>query len=182
MYSQTLSDFMKKQSLISFFIVCVLFESLSSCYTSKIYIVRHGERLDQSEDTPLSPAGLQRAKALAENLGKENIDSIFVSKYQRNRQTAQPLVDLLGKQYAIYEPKPIRVIVNRLNHLKGKNALVVGHSDTIIEIAQGLGTRPSLPKIESSDYDNLYFVTIKKTLFGRTATLIESTYGVKTLP
>lgn len=161
---------------------CGLLVCLSSCYTSKIYIVRHGERLDQSEDTYLSPAGLQRAKALAENLSKENIDSIFVSKYQRNRQTAQPLADYLGKQYAIYDPKPISVIVNRLNHLKGKNALVVGHSDTIIEIAQGLGTKPLMKKIESSDYDNLFFVTIKKTLFGRTATLIESTYGEKTLP
>jgi phosphohistidine phosphatase SixA len=173
---------MKKISLTSFCIGLGLLVSLSSCYTSKIYIVRHGERLDQSEDTPLSPAGLQRAKDLADNLSKETIDSIFVSKYQRNRQTALPLADLLGKQYAIYEPKPISVIVNRLNHLKGKNALVVGHSDTILEIAQGLGTRPSLPKIESSDYDNLFFVTIKKTLFGKTTTLIESTYGVKTLP
>lgn len=173
---------MKMSSFKYYFIAIGLLISLNSCYTSKIYIVRHGERLDQSEDTQLSAAGLERAKALAENLGKENIDSIFVSKYKRNRQTAQPLAELLGKQYAIYEPKPISVIVNRLNHLKGKNALVVGHSDTIIEIAQGLGIRPSLSKIESSDYDNLFFVTIKKTLFGRTAMLIESTYGVKTLP
>jgi len=142
--------------------------------------VRHAERLDQSEDTPLSPAGLQRAKDLAENLGKENIDSLFVSNYQRTRQTAQPLADLLGKQYAIYEPKPISVIVNRLNQLKGKKALVVGHSDTILDIAKGLGTKPSLPKIESADYDNLFFVTIKKNLLGRKTTLIESTYGTKT--
>jgi broad specificity phosphatase PhoE len=68
--------------------------SLSSCYTSKIYIVRHAERLDQSADTPLSAAGHQRAKDLAEKLGKENIDSIFVSNYQRTRQTAQPLADV----------------------------------------------------------------------------------------
>ncbi len=155
--------------------------SLSSCYTSNIYIVRHAERLDQSPDTPLSAAGHQRAKDLAEKLGKEKIDSIFVSNYQRTRQTAQPLADLLGKQYAIYEPKPINVIVNRLNRLKGKNALVVGHSDTILEIAQGLGAKPSLPKIESSDYDNLFFVTIKKSLFGRKTTLIESIYGASTL-
>jgi phosphohistidine phosphatase SixA len=168
--------------LVKYILLGVLIFNLSSCYTSKIYIVRHAERLDQSEDTPLSSAGLQRAKALADSLADKNIDSIFVSKYQRNRQTAQPLVDILGKQYAIYEPKPISVIVNRLNHLKGKNALVVGHSDTIIEIAQGLGTRPSLSKIESSDYDNLFFVTIKKNFFGKRATLIESSYGLKTLP
>lgn len=173
---------MTKVSFKHWFIICGLLVNLSSCYTSKIYIVRHAERLDQSADTPLSAEGLQRAKALADNLSKENIDSIFVSKYQRTRQTAQPLADYLGKQCTVYELQPMRAIVNRLNQLKGKNALVVGHSDTIIEIAQGLGTKPSLPKIESADFDNLFFVTIKKRLFGRTATLIESTYGAKTLP
>ncbi len=161
---------------------CALLVCLSSCYTSKIYIVRHAERLDQSADTPLSALGHQRAKDLAERLGKENIDSIFVSKYLRTRQTAQPLADLLGKQCTVYELQPMSsVIVNRLNQLKGKSALVVGHSDTILEIAKGLGTKPTLPKIESSDYDNLFFVTIKKSLFGKKTMLTESTYGTKTL-
>ncbi|MFN8349695.1 MAG: phosphoglycerate mutase family protein [Spirosomataceae bacterium] len=163
-------------------IACSLTLSLSSCYTSKIYIVRHAERLNQTEDTPLSEAGLQRAKVLADNLNDEKIDSIFVTKYQRNRQTAQPLADRLGKSPVIYEPKPNSIIVDRLKRLKGKNALVVGHSDTIIEIAQGLGTKPSLSKIESSDYDNLFFIMLKKRLFGKSTTLIESTYGEKTLP
>lgn len=172
---------MAKRCFKQWFIIGVLVINLSSCYTTQIYIVRHAERLDQSADTPLSDAGHQRAKNLAEKLGKEHIDAIYVSNYQRTRQTAQPLADILRKQYAIYEPKPISVVVNRLNRLKGKSALVVGHSDTIIEIAKGLGTNPSLLKIESSDYDNLFFVTIKKSLLGRKTTLIESTYGAKTL-
>ena len=173
---------MFKSAAKHFFVSCCLLISLTACHTSKIYIVRHAERLDQSVDTPLSSAGLQRAKDLADKLGKERIDSIFVSKYQRNHQTAQPLAELLGRSLTIYEHQPVNVIVTRLNGLKSKNALVVGHSDTIIEIAQGLGTKPALPKIESADFDNLFFVTIKKRLFGRTATLIESTYGAKTLP
>ena len=155
---------------------------LSSCYTSKIYIVRHAERLDQSEDTPLSAAGYLRAEALTDSLKLKKIDSIFVTKYQRNRYTAKPLADYLGKQMIIYEPKPNDIIVKRLGYLKGKNALVVGHSDTILEITKGLGTLPSLPKIESTDYDNLFVITVKKTLFGTKRTLEEKTYGVETKP
>jgi len=155
---------------------------LSACHTSKVYIVRHAERLDDSADTPLSEAGYRRAKALSDSLYNKGIDFIFVSKYQRNRHTAQPLTERLGKQYEIYEPKPVSVIVERLEKIKGKNALVVGHSDTILEIAQGLGTKPSIPKIVHEDYDNLLVVTVNKGIFGKKVTLEEKTYGQKTLP
>lgn len=155
---------------------------LNACHTSEIYIVRHAERLDDSADTPLSEAGHRRAKALSDSLYMKNIDYIFVTKYQRNRQTAQPLTERLGKNYEIYEPKPMSDIIGRLGKIKGKNALVVGHSDTILEIAQGLGTKPSISKIVHEDYDNLFVVTVKNGLFRKNVQLEEKTYGPKTLP
>ncbi|MCP1384291.1 phosphoglycerate mutase family protein [Runella salmonicolor] len=173
---------MAKVSLKEILLAIGIIASLNSCYTSKIYIVRHAERLDDSADTPLSEGGHQRAKALSDSLYNKGIDYIFVSKYQRNRQTAQPLTERLGKQYEIYEPKPVSVIVERLEKIKGKNTLVVGHSDTILEIAQGLGTKPSIPKIAHEDYDNLLVVTVNKGVFGKKVTLQEKTYGQKTLP
>jgi phosphohistidine phosphatase SixA len=155
---------------------------LNACHTSKIYIVRHAERLDESADTPLSEAGHRRAQALSDSLNTKGIDYIFVTKYQRNRQTAQPLSERLGKSYEIYEPKPTSVILERMGQIKGKNAVVVGHSDTILEIAQGLGTKPSISKIVHEDYDNLFVVTVSKGLFGKKVKLEEKTYGQKTLP
>jgi len=167
-----------KNTQALFLIVCLMI-SVSSCYTSKIYVVRHAERLDQSENPPLSSVGLERAEALADILKDKNIDSIFASKYQRNRQTAQPLANRLGKQYAIYEAKPVDVIVNRVLKMKGKNALVIGHSDTVLEIVSGLGTKPTITKINSMDYDNLFIVTSKKGLFSIKKTLEELFYGKK---
>ncbi|AEI48193.1 phosphoglycerate mutase family protein [Runella slithyformis] len=155
---------------------------VSACHTSKIYIVRHAERLDDSADTPLSEAGHRRAKALSDSLYNQAIDYIFVSKYQRNRQTAQPLIERLGKSYEIYEPKPTGVILERLGQIKGKNAVVVGHSDTILEIAKGLGTKPSILNIVHEDYDNLFVITVKEGIFRRNVQLEEKTYGQKTLP
>ena len=164
------------------FLVVSLGWCLSACYTSKIYVVRHAERLDQSADTPLSNAGLQRAQALADSLKNKNIERIFGTKYQRNRQTAQILCDITGKAYEVYEPHPTDVIVKTIEKVGNKNVLIVGHSDTVLEIVKGFGVTPSKTKIESSDYDNLFVITVKKKI-GRTKKLLEEqTYGVRTLP
>jgi phosphohistidine phosphatase SixA len=163
--------------------VCVAFlflVGLSSCSTSTIYIVRHADRLDKSEDSPLSEAGFARAQALKDSLQLKRIDSVFVTQYRRTRQTAEPLMTDKNLNAGVYPPHPTTVIVNRLQRLKGKNALVVGHSDTILEIAKGLGTTPTKTKIESTDYDNLFIVTLKKGLFINSKTLLEKRYGVET--
>lgn len=79
----------------------------------------------------------------------------------------------------VYHPYPTSVIVNRLKKLKG-NALVVGHSDTILEIAKGLGIMPTITKINSTDFDIMLIINIKTGLFINTKTIVEKQYGVET--
>ncbi|MCU0338748.1 MAG: histidine phosphatase family protein [Spirosomaceae bacterium] len=162
------------------FVAFVFLVGLSSCSTSTIYIVRHADRLDKSEDSPLSTVGFARAQALKDSLQFKRIDSVFVTQYRRTRQTADPLMSAKNLNAVVYPPHPTTVIVNRLQRLKGKNALVVGHSDTILEIAKGLGTTPTKTKIESTDYDNLLIVTLKRGLFINSKTLQEKRFGVET--
>lgn len=171
-----------KLGKINSLLIVGLWLSLSACYTSKIYVVRHAERLDQSADTPLSSAGLQRAQALADSLKNKNIDRIFGTKYQRNRQTAQVLCDVTGKGYEVYEPHPTEVIVKTVEKIGKQNVVIVGHSDTVLEIVKGFGVTPTKAKIESSDYDNLFVITVKKGVGGSRKTLEEKTYGAQTLP
>lgn len=155
---------------------------MSSCYRSTFYLVRHAERLDQSEDTPLSEAGKKRGEDLALLLKDKKIDSVFVSKYQRTLQTAQPLLNELNQKAGVYETKPVTIVANRLKKLKGKNALMVGHNNNVIETARALGAKPTLKSIEHTDYDNLLIVNIKRRLFWEKVSLVETTYGQKTLP
>jgi phosphohistidine phosphatase SixA len=159
-------------------VVCML----NSCTTSTIYIVRHADRLDKSDDSPLSAEGFARAQALKDSLKNTQIDLVFVTQYRRTLQTAEPLATLKGLAPVVYQPRPNTEIVARLKTLKNKNALVVGHSDTILEIAKGLGTAPSRDKIESADYDNLLIVKLKKGLFVKSTTLQEKRFGILTLP
>lgn len=58
--------------------------------------------------------------------------------------------------------------------------LIVGHSNTVLEIVKGFGTMPTLTTIQSSDYDNLFIVTIQKKLGKTSVSLKETTYGVAT--
>ena len=154
----------------------------SACSTARIYIVRHGERLNSSDTTSISAAGQQRAQALADFMANKRIDAIFVSPYQRTRQTAQPTADRLNLALTEYQPRPTNLIASRLKTQKNKNSLVVGHSDTILEVAKWLETTPSLPKIEPTDFDNMLIVTIKRTLGRRRVSLQETTYGQPTPP
>lgn len=156
--------------------------SLSACSTSTIYIVRHAEKRNSSDTSSLTPAGLQRAQALADALDGEAISQILTTPYRRTQQTAQPLSKRLNVPITTYPVKPINAVVDQLKTLKGRNVLVIGHSNTILDIARGLGTKPSRQTIEDSDFDNLLEVTIRRGPFGKRVQLHEGTFGSPTAP
>ncbi|GAB3030598.1 SixA phosphatase family protein [Spirosoma pulveris] len=153
-----------------------------ACSTTTVYIVRHAEKVNETDTTDLTPAGYARADALAETLGNAGIDSIFSTPYYRTRQTAQALAKRIGVPVVDYPGKPTDAIVDRVKMIRGKKVLVVGHSNTILEIARGLGAKPTLAKIESGDFDNLFRVIMHHGPFRRSVTFVPSTYGQPTLP
>ncbi len=155
---------------------------LTACSTTTVYIVRHAEKVNETDTTNLTSAGYARAAALADTLANRGIDSIFTTPYRRTRQTAQPLATRLNLPLVDYPAKPTEAIVARLNRIRNKTVLVVGHSNTILEIARGLGATPTMTTIESGDFDNLLRVTLKHGPFRRTVDLSQKTYGQPTLP
>ncbi len=153
---------------------------LGACSTTTVYIVRHGEKVADTDSTDLSPAGKQRALALADTLARRGIDSVFSTPYRRTRQTAQPLADRLSLLVVPYQKTA--AVVSRVGEMRNKTALVVGHSNTILDIAKGLGTNPTKQRIEPDDYANLLVVRIRRGPFTKSVTLTEKTYGVQTAP
>lgn len=109
-----------------------------------VLLVRHAEKVDESDDPPLSDAGRQRAEALAKLLAQSGISAIYTSQYQRTIQTAAPLARALGLQPTVVQAKAPDEVVARLRQMNPDQvALVVGHSNTIPEIAAKLGaSRP----------------------------------------
>src|SRR6266850_4918337 len=73
--------------------------------TTTILLVRHAEKDTKvlGSDPPLNAAGILRAQELARVLADARIDAIYVTPYQRNRQTALPLATRLGDTLTVVE-------------------------------------------------------------------------------
>lgn len=156
---------------------------LAACSpTTTVYIVRHAEKVNESDTTNLSPAGYARANVLAEILANKRIDSIFTTPYRRTRQTAQPLAQRVNLPLIDYPAKPTQAVVDRLARMRNKTILVVGHSNTILDIAKGLGAHPTLTQIESEDFDNLLQINIRQRPSRKSVSITQTTYGQMTPP
>jgi broad specificity phosphatase PhoE len=127
-----------------------------------IYVVRHAERLDQSTDSPLSPAGTGRANRLRDMLRAAGVTSIFTSELRRTIETAQPLADALQLTPQPLPGADVQGLVSRLAALKPHDrALVVGHSNTVPEILRALAVTPPVT-IADTEFDNLFIVVPQK--------------------
>jgi phosphohistidine phosphatase SixA len=123
-----------------------------------IFLVRHAERLDDSIDSPLSPDGRARAADLAAMLRDARISAIFVTEFQRTRDTGKPLADQLGlplKPISALDPAGLVKAVRALG--PAARVLIVGHSDTLPGILELLGVT-EVKKIAREEYDNLFVV------------------------
>lgn len=152
------------KSILSLFLISLL----ASC-THTYYVVRHAEKATPSEgpamstpnDPPLSATGLQRAKALKNVLSDKSIRYIYSTNTIRTRSTAQPLSDLLNLTIQTYGPRPDSAFIQQLKLLK-KNTLIVGHSNTIDDIANMLaGENKVEGDLPESVYDQLFIIRYK---------------------
>lgn len=129
-----------------------------------VYVVRHAEK-DLSDpkntDTDLSEEGHARAKALAEKLKSQNIVSILSTNYKRTRQTALPLATNLGLNIVSYEGKNYAELKETVNkNYKNQKVLIVGHSNTVLEIVKAFGAIPPVSSLTEGDYDFLFEIRI----------------------
>jgi phosphohistidine phosphatase SixA len=131
-----------------------------------VFLVRHAERADSgavpamagapAADPDLSEAGRARAASLAVALKDANITAIYATEFKRTQQTAAPLARALGLAVIIVPGSSVATLVEKLNALPG-NALVVGHSNTVPEVAKALGVKTAV-QIPDSEYSNLFVV------------------------
>lgn len=142
-----------------------------------VYLVRHAEKVDESEDPSLSEIGMARAQALADSLAPGGIDAIFVTRYQRTDLTAQPLAERLGLTPTVVQAEGgtdslaarTARIVRALP--AGSRVLVVGHSNTVGPTIEALGGPPTAD-LPSCEYNTLFEVTLEEDV-----AFVASTYG-----
>jgi broad specificity phosphatase PhoE len=126
-----------------------------------VILVRHAEKAADEGDPPLSAAGMERAKELARVLAGVKFDAIYATQYIRTKDTAAPTAAALGITPVIRNTGPTYAVDLakhiRANHV-GQTVLVVGHSNTTVDVMKALGATDVAP-IPESQYDNLFVLT-----------------------
>ena len=136
---------------------------LASCSSHTLYLVRHAEKAATPASDPLlTVEGKARAQALKDSLLNKNVKFIYSTNTTRTRATAAPLAEKLGLAIKPYGTDTLWEVARHLRKLHGGNALVVGHSNTLLPLLDQLPVTHQKKSIPDSDYDNLFVVTVKR--------------------
>lgn len=128
------------------------------------YLIRHAEknRTDSSNKNPeLTEKGLKRAQKWASTLKNIKFDGIYATNYKRTIQTAQPTANANHISIQLYDPLNL-YSESFKKATKGKNILIVGHSNTTPLFANKIIGKNKYPEIDDSINSNLYIVTVNK--------------------
>ena len=160
-------------------VLLLICSALITGCTQKYFIVRHAEKAQASatmtmntpNDPPLTDLGTIRANALADRLSKEKIRKIFSTNTIRTQSTAQPVALLFNQTISTYT-EPDSTFIALLKGLH-KNVLVVGHSNTVDDLVNGLTGRKLLSDLPDKAYDNLFIVRRK----GKKISFLQEKFG-----
>lgn len=158
-------------------LILVLATSVTSCApTTHIYIVRHAEKAtNDPKDPELTSDGVLRANVLALKLRSLNIKKIYATNFKRTTATAKPLSDAIHIPVENYHRDTSGLMMRHLV-ISNLNALVVGHSNTVLPLLDSLNISHAKKDIGDNEYDNLFIINIKK---GQVIGLQEQKYGPK---
>jgi broad specificity phosphatase PhoE len=141
-------------------------QAVKDADTTTIYLVRHAEKVTSdaaNADPDLSPLGYQRAEALKKRLASVRISAAFTTPYQRSRLTLAPLASAKGIKLQPYKAHEYASLVKEIvGHYRGKTVLVVGHSNTVLEIMEAFGVERPVPSLSDQDYDYLFRVRVPR--------------------
>ena len=126
-----------------------------------VFVVRHGQKLDDSKDPPLSRAGEARAERLAGMLSASGVKAIYATQYQRTRLYAAPVARALGVSPVVVSANDTAGLLQRItSHGPDGIVLVVGHGNTVPDILKGLGFVGEV-KIDEADFDDLFVLVLR---------------------
>ena len=123
----------------------ILVTMLAACSTlgvvspgRQVFVMRHLQA-ESGADPALTAEGRRQALLLADWFRKaDRPRAIYVSRFLRAKETAAPLAARLGLRPIVYDPVNSDALVTTVKAEPG-TVLVVGHSNTVPDIVEGLG-------------------------------------------
>jgi broad specificity phosphatase PhoE len=139
-------------------VLTMLCAALPARAQEMVFLVRHAEKADRSRDPALSPKGEGRARALAALLRDAGVTAIWATDLQRTRLTANPLAEARKLPIRVHAADDSAGLVAEMREAEPRGrVLVVGHSNTLPEIAAALGVREKI-SLADDEYDALFVI------------------------
>jgi broad specificity phosphatase PhoE len=157
---------MLKNIIITFLlIICntgIFAQQFENSKLTTYYLIRHAEkdRSDPSDKNPdLSKKGRQRAMNWSNIFDQFRIDAVYSTNYKRTIHTARYVANAKKLSIKTYDPFEIDY-EQFFEDTKGKNVLIIGHSNTIPGFANKLIGDEIYGDIDDQNNANLYIVTL----------------------
>ena len=151
-------------------VVLVVGWSIVSWGATTVVLVRHAEKLAEGEDPALTEPGRAQAARLAAMLEPAGIDAIYVSQARRTQETAAPIATFTGLEPIVLRADQHGKLLRRLKwRHRNDVVLVVGHSNTVPLIADGLGAE--IGPVDAEDYSGLWVISYSRLRGTRLLTL-----------
>ena len=129
------------------------------------YFIRHAEKdLTTKDDPQLTIEGIERAAFWGEYFKDKALDLFYTTKYMRNFQTVIPIVHHYKKNPTTYSVAKDTLFTKEFwKNTYGKNAVIVGHSNTTNVFCNEILREEKYPQIDEKQYGNLYHIQIDET-------------------
>lgn len=118
-----------------------------------------------SGDPPLSAEGEKQAKDLGIQLHHQKITHLYSSQYLRSQYTAAPISQAIGVPIETYTAGQEKNLLTQLTSIKKENVLVVGHSNTVDDLVNGLTGQQLLTDRPETEYGIIYLVKRKNNRY-----------------
>ncbi|MDP2414280.1 histidine phosphatase family protein [Daejeonella sp.] len=168
---------MIKRRVFMFCLLVSAFMTLSARAQTSVWIVRHAEKdmkNPSDPDPPLSIDGQERAKELAALLRPKRLLAVYSTPFKRTMQTAQPTAYARGLTVQTYDPADLEAFAaSVLRQHKGGAVLIVGHSNTVLELVEAFGIKRPIEALSDDVYDYVFNVAVQ----GNSIQLLTSQYG-----
>lgn len=156
-----------RTSIVAIALGVVLATWFSVAYAQRaVFLVRHADRLNESDDSPLSKAGEVRAQLLAGLLKDAGITAIYITPGKSSGlfvKTAEPLaVALKIKPVGILSTEPERLFKRIRVENRDDTVLIVGTGRSVPALLKLFG-HPVDITIAPTEYDNLFVLVPKDT-------------------
>ena len=141
--------------------------SSAACAQRAVFLVRHADRLDESEDSPLSKAGEARAQLLASLLKDAGITAIYTTPSAKSSglfsKTAEPLALALKIKLVSILNTDSEGLFKRIRAENRDDIVpIVGTGRTVSALPKLFG-HPVDITIARTEYDNLFVLVPKDT-------------------